>query len=122
MSGIWGSPYMPEIGQGDILLIEDSLKDIATVERAFSLLKINGVFDRVAAILLGKHEGFNDSATGRRPVDVLLEVLGDRVPPLVDGFDCCHTHPMLTLPLGSQIQIDFESNKIELISPYLIHQ
>ena len=33
MWSIWGSPYMPSIQEGDILLIEDSLKSIATVER-----------------------------------------------------------------------------------------
>ena len=39
MGGIWGSEYMPKINEGDILFIEDSLKDAATIERSFSLLK-----------------------------------------------------------------------------------
>jgi len=119
LSGIWGSPYMPDIVEGDILFIEDSLKDIATVERSFNMLKLNGIFDRVSAVLLGKHEGFNDSGSGRRPIEVLLEVLNGQPLPIVDGFDCCHTHPMLTLPLGSQIKIDFERKVVELISVYL---
>jgi len=119
LSGIWGSPYMPDIVEGDILFIEDSLKDIATVERSFNMLKLNGIFDRVSAILLGKHEGFNDSGSGRLPIDVLLEVLNGQPLPIVDGFDCCHTHPMLTLPLGSQIQVDFERKVVELTSAYL---
>ena len=120
LSGIWGSPYMPEIKQGDILLIEDSLKDIATVERVFSMLKLNGVFDRVAAILLGKHELFDDAGSGRRPADVLLEVLDGQTLPLVDGFDCCHTHPMLTVPLGAQLTIDFDRQQVAIVAPYLI--
>lgn len=120
ISGIWGSPYMPEIRHGDILLIEDSLKDLASVERSFSLLKLNGVFDRVAAVLLGKHEGFNDSGSGRRPFDVLKEVLAGQSLPIVDGFDCCHTHPMLTVPLGSQIRVDFRRKRIELIARFII--
>lgn len=119
MSGIWGSPYMPEIRQGDILFIEDSLLNIATVERSFSMLKLNGVFDRVSAILLGKHELFNDAGTGRQPSDVLLEVLNGQKIPLVDGFDCCHTHPMLTLPLGASLAVDFDHQHIDVISPYL---
>lgn len=120
LSGIWGSPYMPDIRHGDILLLEDSLKNLATVERSFSMLKLNGVFDRVSAVLLGKHEGFNDSGSGRRPYDVLKEVLNGQTLPIVDGFDCCHTHPMLTLPLGSQVRIDFEQKRVELIADYLI--
>ncbi|WP_369789553.1 S66 peptidase family protein [Rouxiella sp. WC2420] len=119
LSGIWGSPYMPEIRRGDILLIEDSLLDIATIERSFNMLKLNGVFDRVAAVLLGKHEGFDDKGTGRRPFDVLQEVLNGQSLPIVDGFDCCHTHPMLTLPLGSQIRIDFERKSVELTAQFI---
>lgn len=119
LSGIWGSPYMPEIRYGDILFIEDSLKDIATVERSFSMLKLNGIFDRVSAILLGKHELFDDAGSGRQPADVLLEVLNGQDIPLVDGFDCCHTHPMLTLPLGVRIAVDFSEQHIELVGPYL---
>lgn len=119
LSGIWGSPYMPEIHQGDILFIEDSLKDIATVERSFSMLKLNGVFDRVSAILLGKHELFDNAGTGRQPADVLLEILNGQEIPLVDGFDCCHTHPMLTLPLGTDIIVDFDHQHIDISGHYL---
>ena len=75
MWSIWGSPYMPAINEGDILLIEDSLKPISTVERLFAFLKLNGIFDRVSAVLLGKHELFKDGDTGRTPLDVLREVL-----------------------------------------------
>ncbi len=121
LSGIWGSPYMPDIRHGDILLIEDSLLDIATLERSFNMLKLNGVFDRVSAVLLGKHEGFYDKGTGRRPFDVLTEVLNGQSLPIVDGFDCCHTHPMLTLPLGSQIRVDFGQKRIELIARFIIN-
>lgn len=75
IQGIWGSPYMPLIQDGDILFIEDSSKDAATIERSFSLLKINGVFDKVSGIILGKHEQFDDCGTNRKPYEILLEVL-----------------------------------------------
>ncbi len=114
-TGFWGSAYMPEIKKGDILFIEDSLKDIATIERSFSLLKVNGVFDRVAGIILGKHELFNDSATGRKPYEVLLEVLNGQVIPMIADFDCSHTHPMFTLPLGARIVLDADNTKVTLL-------
>ena len=38
MQGFWGSEHMPEIKDGDILFIEDALKDPATIERSFSML------------------------------------------------------------------------------------
>lgn len=119
LSGIMGSRWMPDIRHGDILFIEDSQKDIATVERSFSMLKLNGIFDRVSAVLLGKHERFNDEDSGRQPVDVLQEVLADNPLPLVDGFDCCHTHPMLTLPLGVPLCIDFDARTVAITEQYL---
>jgi muramoyltetrapeptide carboxypeptidase len=114
IQGIWGSEYMPEIKEGDILFIEDALKDAATIERSFSLLKLNGVFDRVSGIILGKHQCFNDCKTGRKPYEILLEVLGDRKLPFIAEFDCCHTHPMMTLPIGCDIELDATNKKITI--------
>ena len=113
MGGILGSEYMPEIKQGNILLIEDSLKDIATLERNFAHLKVNGVFDRIGGLILGKYELFKDMGTGRRPYELLLEVIGEPTFPILAEFDCAHTHPMLTLPIGVLATLD--SDKQELI-------
>ncbi|MCG7495488.1 LD-carboxypeptidase [Vibrio sp. Of7-15] len=119
MGGIWGSEYMPVIKKGDILFIEDSLLNAATVERSLSFLKINGVFDNVSAVILGKHELFDDQGTKRRPIDILLEVLNGQALPIVNDFDCCHTHPMLTLPLGVEVEINFDKEKVSLVQPWL---
>lgn len=118
LSSIMGTPWMPEVQRGDILFIEDSLKDIATVERLFSLLKLSGILDKVSAVILGKHELFDDAGSGRRPSEVLQEVMADHQLPLVDGFDCCHTHPMLTLPLGVTVCIDFDRRDLSITGQY----
>ncbi len=112
--GIWGSEYMPEIGEDTILLIEDSLKDAATIERSFSHLKLTGVFDRIKGLILGKHEKFDDQGTGRRPYEILQEVLGDVTYPVLCEFDCCHTHPMLTLPIGSYVTLDADAQTLTI--------
>ncbi|MFA2808198.1 S66 family peptidase [Bacillus mycoides] len=115
IQGIWGSPYMPLIQDGDILFIEDSSKDAATIERSFSSLKINGVFDKVSGIILGKHEQFNDCGTNRKPYEILLEVLQNQKLPFLADFDCCHTHPMITLPIGIQVEMDATNKTIQII-------
>lgn len=119
MAGIWGSPYMPEIKQGDILLIEDSLKGIDAGERSFAHLLACGVFDKVSAIVLGKHELFDDKGTGRSPLDVLIEVLNGKDVPILYGFDSCHTHPMLVTPIGVQVELDFDQKAFKLVSRWL---
>lgn len=83
------------------------------------MLKLNGIFEKVSAIILGKHELFDDAGSGRQPYEVLREVLAGQPIPIVDGFDCCHTHPMLTLPLGVTLCIDFDHSLVSITSHYL---
>lgn len=115
MEGFFGTAYMPEIWEGDILFIEDSLKDACTIERTFSLLKLAGVLDKIGGILLGKHEKFDDNGTGRKPYEILLEVLGNLRIPFLAEFDCCHTHPMLTMPIGCQVELDATNKRVTLL-------
>lgn len=115
MEGFFGTEYMPEIKKGDILFIEDSLKDACTIERSFSMLKLAGVFEKVSGIILGKHEKFDDNGTGRKPYEILLEVLGDCNIPFLAEFDCCHTHPMFTLPIGCEVELDATNKQLTLI-------
>lgn len=115
MEGFFGTEYMPEIREGDILLLEDSLKDACTIERSFSLMKLAGVFEKAGGIILGKHEKFDDNGTGRRPYEILMEVLGDTKLPVLADFDCCHTHPMLTMPIGCRVRLDAGNKQVVLL-------
>lgn len=120
MEGFFGTEYMPEIQEGDILLLEDSLKDACTIERSFSLLKLAGVLDKVGGIILGKHEQFDDNGTGKQPYEILLEVLNGRQFPILADFDCCHTHPMFTLPIGCQVKLNATDQEVTLLECPLV--
>ena len=115
MTGIWNTEYMPKIKEGDILFLEDSLKNCADIERSFALLKISGVFEKISGIILGKHELFNDCGSDRKPYEILVEVLADTKIPFLANFDCCHTHPMLTLPIGCTIELNATKKRITLL-------
>ncbi len=119
MYGFWGSPYMPSIKEGDILMIEDTMKSASIVEKNFNLLKVNGVFDRVGGIILGKHELFDDSETARQPYDILLETIGDQNIPILADFDCCHTHPMLTMPIGRKVKLDATNKEVTIMEQWI---
>lgn len=119
MSGIWGSEYMPNIEEGDILFIEDSLKDAATIERSFAMLKVNKVFEKIGGLILGKHELFEDRGSKRKPYEILEEVIGEYSFPFLAEVDCSHTHPIFTMPIGSKIELDATNKSIKLISQYL---
>lgn len=119
ITGIWGSEYMPTIKYGDILFLEESLKSADEVERNFSLLKINNVFDKVSGIILGKFEKFDNLGTGRKPYEILLEVIGNVNIPILADVDCGHTHPMMVLPIGCRVRLDSSNKSIEIIENYI---
>ena len=115
MQGIFGTQYMPQIRNRDILLIEDTLKKANEIERSFSLLKCAGVFDRISGIIYGKHELFDDQGTNRKPYEILLEVMGKIEIPILAEFDCCHTHPMFTIPIGSEIELNATKQIVNIL-------
>lgn len=116
LSGLMGTPYLPEFRRGDILFLEDTEKFAAHAERYFSLLKLSGILDRAGGILLGKHRQFDNQGTGKAWADILLEVLDGKQVPILADVDCCHTTPMLTLPLGGKISMDTERKELILLA------
>lgn len=118
ISGMLGSPYMPEFRLGDILFLEDTEKFAAHAERYFTMLKLCGVFDRVGGIILGKHRQFDDQGTGKTWAALLQEVLDGKEIPILADVDCCHTIPMMTLPIGGQVKIDSEKQQITILKNF----
>ncbi|RLC02357.1 MAG: LD-carboxypeptidase [Deltaproteobacteria bacterium] len=116
LTSIWGSRYMPKIDKGDILFIEDTQKSAAMLERLFSFLKVNQVFEKIGGLILGKHENFNDQGTQRVPYQILEEVIGDYHFPFLADVDCGHTHPMFTMPIGERIELNASKQTITLLS------
>ncbi|AKP67752.1 S66 family peptidase [Companilactobacillus ginsenosidimutans] len=112
MYGLLDSKYFPEFTEDDILFIEDAEKDAATVEKNFAMLKNAGILNRVKGIVLGKHALFDNYGTGRKPIDILNEVLNDPDKPIIYDYDSCHTVPMMTTPLGAHAKIDAENMTI----------
>lgn len=119
MYGFIGTPYFPEVKQGDILLIEDTMKTASVVEKNLAMLKLHGVFEKVSGIILGKHEQYNDQGTGRKPLDILLEQLDGAPIPILAEVDCCHTQLMFPLAIGKTVRIDTVNNTITCMDDWL---
>lgn len=120
MYGFIGTPYFPEIKHGDILLIEDCMKNASIVEKNFAMLKLHGVFDRVGGIILGKHEQYEDLGTGKKPYDLLLEQLDGHQIPVLAEFDICHTHPMHPIAIGKKVRLNATEKKVYCIEKWTL--
>jgi len=76
------------------------------------MLKVQGFFDKVAGIILGKHECYDDLGTGKQPLDLLIEQLDGTDIPILAEFDTCHNHPMHPLAIGKQVKLDAGAKKV----------
>jgi len=119
MYGFIGTPYFPVIAEGDILLIEDCMKNAAIVEKNFAMLKLHGILDKISGIILGKHECYDDLGTGRQPSDILLEQLDGIMMPILAEVDICHTQPMHPIAIGKRVRLDATARKIYCIEQWL---
>ncbi len=119
MYGSIGTSYFPEIEYGDILLIEDSMKNASIVEKNFAMLKLHGIFDKVGGIILGKHERYDDLGTGKQPADILMEQVDINDIPILAEFDTCHTHPMHPLAIGKKVKLDANTKQVLCLEKWL---
>ncbi len=115
LTSVWGSEYMPMINEGDILFLENTEEWAGYVERYVSWLKLCGVFDRIGGLIIGKHRAFDDQGTGKKPYDILLEMIGEPKFPILADFDCGHTAPMHTMPIGVKAHLDADKQILKLI-------
>jgi muramoyltetrapeptide carboxypeptidase len=114
MSGILASDYFPPIKDA-ILFIEDSFKDMAVQERSLSMLKIAGILDSAAGLIVGKHEHFDDLNAPFSFEELLLEVLGDREMPILTNVDIGHTFPSHVFPIGIEAELDADRGRITFL-------
>ncbi len=68
---------------------------------------------------MGKHEQYDDQGMNRKPHDILLEVSGNIDIPILAEFDCGHTHPMFTLPIGATVELDATNKKVGIVEPWI---
>ena len=47
-----------------------------------------------------------------------MEIIGNTSIPILAEYDSCHTHPMITLPIGIQAELDATNKKITLVEKW----
>ncbi|HEY9903859.1 MAG TPA: LD-carboxypeptidase [Candidatus Sericytochromatia bacterium] len=120
-SGIVGSPYVPDF-QGAILFLEDTNENIYRIDRLMTHLKIAGVFDKLAGFIFGQCSGCApDADYGSLTLE---EVVWDHIKPLGIpawyGAMIGHIEPIVTLPIGLEVEIDASAGTIRMLEPAVI--
>jgi len=115
--GIWGSEYMPEIRKGDILFLEENRGTPEKTERAFSHLELCGIFEKIGGLILGKSADYRPGKDGGKFHEPAMEILNRYDFPILAEFDCAHTKPMHTLPIGSEVLLNAGEKSLSLLTP-----
>lgn len=121
-----GTRWWPgdSVWQGAILFLETSEEkpSIESVRRMLRNYGVQGVFDRISALLVGRPRDYSETEVRELDavaVDVVAEEFGQTRLPIVTDIDFGHTDPQLVLPLGVRARIDCSTARLELIEPWL---
>lgn len=101
-----GTPYAFDPPRGYVLFLEDVGERPFRLDRMITQLRLSGVLDRAAAIVLGDFVDCDEPGTALVGKSVLASLLKDFNGPVVHGFPSGHTRgPLVTLPLGVRARV-----------------
>jgi len=102
-----GTRFAPDF-EGALLVLEEVAEAPYRVDRMLAHLKIAGVLDAVAGIVLGHFTpGDLDASKPRLSLDEVFEdYFADRPYPVVKGLPYGHRLPRCTLPMGVPVRLD----------------
>lgn len=103
-----GTPFMPVV-DGALLFVEDISEEPYRVDRMLSQLRLAGVLDRIAGLLVGSFSG------AESPDAVLADHLPRLRCPVLAGWPSGHGQPNRPLPLGVRAEMDVATGRLALI-------
>lgn len=102
---IAGTPWMPPT-EGAVVLVEAMRGTFEEVDRALTHLRLAGVFDSIAAVVVGEPVGWDKGDAPDHGTDELvLRCVGGRFP-VVSGVAFGHQERKLQFPIGCRIELD----------------
>lgn len=120
LAGLVGTAYLPSLQQtqGGILFLEDVNEHPYRIERMMMQLLDAGILVNQSAILLGGFSAYRlyDNDKGYS-IERAIEAIRKRLPaelPILTGLPFGHQANKLTLPVGAQAAIQFNSNGFEI--------
>ena len=111
-----GTPYAIR-AEGALLFLEEVGESSYRLDRLFTQLRLAGVLDRVAGIVIGAFTEAPDADNPHMPspADVLRERLGDLGVPMAMGFPFGHVDDNWTLPMGVRARLNAGEGTLELL-------
>lgn len=118
ISGTIGTPY--EIDTKDkILFIEDVGEEPYKIDKMLTQLILSNKLQECSGIILGQFK--NCQLPNYKSSLTLDEIFKDRLislgKPMIVNFQCGHSYPRLTIPIGAHVKIDCKNQIIHVLEP-----
>jgi muramoyltetrapeptide carboxypeptidase len=109
--------YAPDL-RGAILFLEGT-ESIDRLDRQFTALRLRGVFDQIAGLVIGHFEGHDEvgPASYRTPAEMVLEVTQDYDFPILQLDELGHHVENLVFPIGVTATLDTTTPSLHLDEP-----
>jgi muramoyltetrapeptide carboxypeptidase len=111
-----GTPWLPDFA-GALLFLEDVGEDLYRVDRALSHLRLAGLLDRLAGVVVGQFtdmkKATGDGALGFE--EVLEHYFAPLGIPAAYGFPIGHVDEQWTLPIGARARLDAGKGELEIL-------
>lgn len=108
-----GTFYAPDF-HGKILFIEDIYESIPRIHRMLDQLRLLGIFDQLAGVIIGDFSECEKEDNGTYSVeDFMQEFFADMKIPVISNVKCGHCHPTATIPLGVTCTIDTKTEIVK---------
>jgi len=106
-----GTSSFPNL-ENTILVLEEESARFSIQERSFTQLSRMGVFDQISALVISKPFSYYPEGSKSTYEELIMELVGKRAYPIISNFDCGHTFPSLSLPIGTLASISASKNEI----------
>lgn len=110
-----GTEYFPDF-KNKILILEQMESSIPLEERQLNHLRLLGAFEDLSGLIFSKFEKLSIGNSKLNHTDLIKEFVNCKPHvPIISNFDCGHTHPMLSLPQMTKINLTAKKNIVSFI-------
>ena len=116
LTRLLGTPYLPDF-EGAVLFLEDVGERPYRLDRMLTHLRLAGVADQVAGVVVGELTGCEEPDADYSAEDVVADCLAAWEVPAVMGFPAGHGELNMTLPLGLTCRLDASAGRLDFDGP-----
>ncbi|MFH1117835.1 MAG: LD-carboxypeptidase [Pseudomonadota bacterium] len=114
VSALVGTPHCPDF-TGSVLFLEDVKEPLYRIDRMLVHLRLAGILNRVAGLILGHFIGPRSANQAQEVESVVIELTEDSPVPIISRYPHGHTLPNLTLPHGAEVAMSTDPPSLVVV-------